>query len=267
MTQLSFRKADPQDLAKIIELVATHDEDDAEAIEDSLLATNFANHYCALIDNSVVGVTGYTQQPGCDRTFYLSWTYLHQKYCGQGYGLQLMKYILTEIEAAGARKVFVKISDYVDPDEGAVYAAAMALYKKLGFNEEVTLQNYYAENEAMHILGLTLVTPQTISEFPAEKPNLKFVGLYCVSETEATYSFEWEPAKWWKGSFSVADVNIGLQAAYDNKAQQVVLSFPSTYHKALQTLLSAGFEIVGSLKNYYEDGIDEVHYQYTFNEN
>lgn len=263
-TEISFRAAQRDDLAKIIELVETHDEDDAEEIEESLNACDFENHFVALLDHTVIGITGFMQQPDCDRTFYLSWTYLHQDYCGKGYGNEMMSYVLEQLKAQDARKVFIKISDYVDAEDGPVYEAAMGLYKKFGFREEIKFPDYYDTNESMYILGLALQPASTDISHGPEKAYLKFSGLYQIPETEYSYSFSWESVKWWKGSFSMQDIQIGLDAAYDEGAHQVFLSFPSTFTKIKQILLNAGFEIVGSLENYYEDGIDELHFQFDF---
>lgn len=262
--QISFRAAQPDDLAKVIALVETHDEDDAEAIEESLNACHFENHFVALLDHTVIGVTGFMQQPDCDRTFYLSWTYLHEDFCGKGFGNEIMSYVLERLKEQNARKVFIKISDYIDPDDGPVYEAAMGLYKKFGFHEEIKFVDYYDTNESMYILGLAMQPATHLAAQTAEKPNLKFSGLYQIPETEHSYSFSWESVKWWKGSFGLQDIQIGLDAAYDEGAHQVLLSFPATFNKIQQILLTAGFEVVGSLKDYYEDGIDELHFQYDF---
>ncbi|WP_444996071.1 GNAT family N-acetyltransferase [Aliikangiella sp. IMCC44359] len=265
MGQISFREANSRDLAKIIQLVETHDEDDAEAIHESLEVVQFENHFVALLDEiEVIGVTGFHQQPDCDHTFYLSWTYLHKDYCGKGYGNSLMEYILEQLKLREARKVFIKVSDYVDEEGIGTYAAAMSLYKKFGFMEELKLENYYDKDESMCILGLRLKPEEERPQIKEEKPALKFTGMYKISETEYSYSFSWESAKWWKGSFGVSEIQIGLDAAYDDGAHRVVLSFPATYIKVNNILLNAGFEIIGNLKDYYEDGIDEVHYQYQF---
>ena len=264
VNDIDFRAARADDLAKIIELVEGHDEDDAEDIVESLQACEFKDHYVALLDNTVVGITGFKQQPDCDRTFYLSWTYLHPDHCGKGYGNALMTYVLERLKEENARKVFIKISDYVDPEDGPVYEAAMKLYKKFGFEEEIKFQDYYDTDESMFILGLALQPNLGESPKKSENPKLKFTGMFPIQETEHSYSFSWEEVKWWQGSMSVGDVNIGLDAAYDDGAHQVFLSFPATFTKIQQTLLTAGFEIVGNLKDYYEDGIDELHFLFSF---
>lgn len=265
--QIDIRAAREDDLAKIIALVDSHDEDDAEAIRDSLTENQFQNHFVATLNQEVVGITGYEQQLDCDKTFYLSWTYVHDDHCGKGIGKQLMTYIIDEFKRHHARKVFVKISDYVDPEDGPIYETAMALYKKFGFEEEVVLNDYYDTDESMHILGLRINEDYDPAPNKPEKPNLKFDGLYLISETEHSYSFSWKTTSWWKGSFSVQDVQIGLDAAYDDEAHQVFLSFPSTFERACQIVEAAGFKFVGELKDYYEDGINELHFVYDFRKN
>jgi len=262
--QVEIRPAHEDDLAKIIALVDTHDEDDAEAIRGSLLDYQLEGHYVALLDHEVVGITGYVQQPDCDRTFYLSWTYVHDDHCGKGIGNQLMEFILEEVRSKNARKMFVKISDYVDPEDGAIYEAAMALYKKFGFEEELVLNDYYDTNESMHILGMRIDEDYQSAAIKPEKPNLKFDGLYLISETEHSYSFSWKSTSWWKGSFGIQEVQVGLDAAYDDEAHQVFLSFPSTFERVCQIIEAAGFKMAGELKDYYEDGIHEYHFVYDF---
>jgi ribosomal protein S18 acetylase RimI-like enzyme len=263
-SSVTFRPANAEDLGKIVELVATHDEDDAEEVVGSLESCDYADHFVMLKDNTVIGISGFQQREDCDRTYFLSWTYIHEAQCGQGYGREMLQYVLDHLRQQDARKLFVKISDYADEEDGPVYAAALALYQKMGFEEECRFDDYYDTDESMTILGLRLATDHTPVHMGAEKPRLKFSGLYPIPETEYSYSFEWETQSWWKGGFTVRDLQIGLDAAYEDGAHQVVLSFPDTFVDIQRTLLNVGFEIVGNLKDYFQDGIDEVHYQFKF---
>ena len=66
--------------------------------------------------------------------------------------------------------------------------------------------------------------------------------------------------------FTREDLQTGLDAVRQDGARCVFLSFPSDYVGINEPLIASGFTETGSLKDYYADGIDELHYAYYFNQ-
>jgi len=67
-----------------------------------------------------------------------------------------------------------------------------------------------------------------------------------------------------KKQFTVPDVQIGLDAAKDQGGRAAYVTFPSNFPAVPHVLTNAGFTLVGTLKDYYENGIHELHFAYYF---
>ncbi|MBL4772743.1 MAG: GNAT family N-acetyltransferase [Alcanivoracaceae bacterium] len=259
---ISIRPMLDEDLDSILEIIEEHDEDDAQEAQRDYQDVGISGQYVILYDNKVIGVTGAKRVEACDNTFKLSWTYVDKQYCGKGYGRQLLQHLLDEITSCNGRKIFVYVSDYIDEEGVAIYAAALGLYQSLGFETELKIEDYYDKTEALTVLGLVLKKPASDQVSPtSESPKIVFKELYPVAETENTYSFSWKTKVFGK-PFSAQDVKIGIQAALDVKANIVLISFPSNFDNVTMPLFEAGFSQLGQLKDYYEDGIHEDHYAF-----
>jgi len=213
-------------------------------------------------DGKIIGVTGFTTPPGCDETHWLSWTYVHDDYANKGHGRKMLNEIIELIKDKGGRKIFVKVSDYVDSEDGAIYAAALHLYQSLGFKIEITHSDYYDKGEAQIILGLRLKT-KTETIAPAEECPVSFNSVFEIGETDDAYSFGWHDEG--EEVFTEEDVKIGINQVKEDEGRIIFLSFPSTFVGVKDTLLSAGFSNSGILDDYYEDGVDEQHFTYFLN--
>lgn len=250
------------DIDTVLDIIESHDEDDAEEAQRDYQDEGINGQYVLSYDNKVIGVTGAKRIPACDNTFKLSWTYIDKQQCGQGFGRQLLQHLLAEINNCNGRKIFVYVSDYVDEEGHAIYAAALKLYQSLGFTVEVTIRDYYDEGESLLILGKSLKqTPIDQLNYNNESPKIVFDQLYPVAETESTFSFSWK-TKIFGRSFTADDVKIGIDAAIEEQASIILISFPSNFNNVATPLLEAGFNHIGQLKDYYEDGIHEDHYAY-----
>ena len=265
------------DLAPVLKVINQHDEDDGESAEADYQAVGLEHQYVLEIDGQVQGVTGYREVAETERTAWLSWTYLSREHRGQGHGKKMLQQLLSGLKERGARKVFAKVSDYQDPEQGNVYQPALKLYQSLGFELELTSHDFYDADENQLILGLDLsVTPAADDDAEAgdsgrpevrdEKPCIRFNGLFEIAETDDAYSFSWtvEAARkfFGKRSFSVEDLQVGLQSAKDSGGRKVFLTFPSNLPLIHQPLQAAGFKYIGKLIDYYEPGVDEMHFVY-----
>ncbi len=256
----TLREMQSEDIDTVLHVIDSQDEDDAEAAEVMYREIGgVLDQYVTEEDGKVIGVTGFTTPSGCDDTYWLSWTYVHDDYANQGYGRKMLTELIELVKQKGGRKLFVKVSDYVDDEDGAIYAAALHLYQSLGFEIEITHKNYYDDGEAQIILGLRL-KDKTNAIAPAEDCPVTFNAVFEIAETDDAYSFGWHDEG--ESVFTEDDVKIGLEQVRNDEGRAVFLSFPSTFTGIKDTLLSAGFSNSGILDDYYEDGVHEQHFTY-----
>lgn len=261
-----LHKMKESDIDAVLAVIESQDEDDAEEAESGYrekggCIDQFVMHH----DGKIIGVTGFATPPGCDQSHWLSWTYVHDDYANQGFGRKMLTELIEHLKQQGGRMLFVKVSDYVDEEDGAIYAAALHLYQSLGFNIEFTHQHYYDEGEAQITLGMRLSdTPSMITDefIQAETVPVKFNAVFEIAETDDAYTFGWHDEG--DQMFNKEEVLIGLDAARKKEARAVFLSFPSNFRGVKDTLLHAGFKESGILPNYYEDGIHDMHFTYIF---
>jgi len=255
------------DIETVVDIIDAHDDDDAaDALSGYKAQGGLQDQYVLEVDGIILGVTGYATPPGCEQTHWLSWTYVHEDHVNQGHGRKIINDVVQHLRESGARKLFIKLSDYVDPDSSddtqSIYAAAEHLYKNIGFTDEVTLKDYYDQGETMTILGMRLGEPEQSEEntpLPAtEKRKIQFNSIFEIAETDDAYSFGWTEKG--KKMFDVEDVKLGLDDVRGRSGRAVFLSFPHTYSGIADTLYAAGFSNAGLLEDYFEDGLHEQHF-------
>ncbi len=266
------------DLPKVLAIIEQHDEDDGESADADFTENGLDNYFVIDIDDTVAGVTGFTEVAGTDKTFWLGWTYLEESQRGQRLGKRMVSDLLEKLRAINGRKVFVKISDYEDPEGGKIYEPALRMYQALGFTLEVTNNDFYDVGENQLILGLDLTATDADDndatfapvEIADEKPVIRFNGLYEIAETDGAYSFSWtvQDSKklFGKRSFSVEDLQLGLQSVKDEGGRKVFLTFPSNLPLIHQPLAAARFKLAGQLQDYYEQGVHELHFTHDLSE-
>lgn len=254
------------DMASVVEIISDFDEDDGEAAEAELEDVGLEGQYVLVDDEQVLGITGFREVENCDATYYLSWTYLDEDYWGKGLGKKLFSDVLDRLRDLGGRKIFAKVSNYKDESGSNVYASALAMYKSFGFKEEVVSVDFYDEGENQTILGLELKPQDDDVVVNEEKPVIRFKGLFEIAETDGSYTFEWTVEKsaglFGKRSFSAEDLQVGINTIKEQGGRKIFLTFPSNLvliHKPLQ---SVGFKYVGQLKDYYEEGLHELHFSH-----
>ena len=264
-----LRPMQAADIDAVVDVIDSHDDDDAAEARVSFEANGgIEDQYVLEQAGRIIGITGYATPPGCDQTHWLSWTYVHDDFCDQGLGRQMITELIDHLRDLGGRKLFIKVSDYAEKDDAGnmvcIYAAALHLYKSLGFTEEIVLNNYYDDGETMTILGMRIATATSSDVndqvITAEKPKVQFNSIFEISETDDAYSFGWHADA--KRQFDVADVKLGLEDVQKRDGRAVFLSFPHNYEQIADTLLKAGFSFAGMLEDYFEDGIHEKHFVY-----
>ena len=264
------------DLSAVLKIIHHHDEDDAEAAEADFQDNGLENQFVLEHDEQVIGVTGYRAVAATDATFWLSWTYLDEAFQRQGLGREMLLELIDKLRDINGRKIFVKVSDYEDPEDGKIYERALNVYQALGFKEEVLNHDFYDVDESQYILGLSIQQSEsdtaTAEDEPVvqdEKPIIRFNGLHEITETDGAYTFSWEvkdsKSLFGKRNFSVEDLQLGLQGVKKDGGRKVLLTFPSNLPLIHKPLQAAGFKYVGRLEDYYEHGVHEYHFSHDMN--
>ena len=255
------------DLRHVIQIIDDYDDDDSEAAATDYDKNGFDDQFVLDLNDKVIGVTGFRRVPATDNTAWLSWTYIDKDHRGQGFGKQMVNKLIKTLQSEDVRKLFVKASNYEDPEEGAIYERAHKLYQSLGFELEITNSDFYDDKEDQLIYG-KLLRPATDVDIDIqdEKPVIRFNGMYEIAESDGSYTFSWvvEEKKplFGKRSFSVEDLAIGLSAVKKDEGRKVFLTFPSNLPLIHRPLQAAGFKYVGNLTDYYETGVHEMHFSH-----
>lgn len=258
------------DLRKVLKIIREHDEDDAESAEADYQESGFDNQFVLEQDEIIIGVTGYREVPATDHTAWLSWTYLDEAHRGKGLGKKMVFDLLQILREKSARKIFVKVSDYRDDEKGNIYDVALKMYKSLGFQHELTGNDFYDEGENQLMLSFLFQEQNSDThdelQIKDEKPIMRFNGLFEIADTEGSFTFSWvvnEKRRFFeKRSFSANDLTVGLNAVKDQGGRRVFLTFPSNLVLIHAPLKGAGFKFVGRLEDYYERGVHELHFSH-----
>lgn len=289
----TLRPLQRSDVDAVVALIDSHDEDDAEEAREGFGQTDGLDDYFVLEhDDQVIGICGYRTPPACDRTHWLSWTYIHADHVNQGHGRRMIEELLQHLRSIDARKLFIKVSDYSETlEDGSTeepYAAALHLYQKLGFAIELKHADYYDEGEALIILGRRLdavdadsktddgqadadqedadfsdISLSELGNGPLlQSRPVQFDSVHEIVETDGAWSFGWHDDG--KRLFTSEDVQVGLEEVKKRQGRAVFLSFPSDYQGIDERLYAAGFHNSGALDDYFENGVHERHFTYHF---
>jgi ribosomal protein S18 acetylase RimI-like enzyme len=264
--QAELRPMQEADLPFVLTIINQHDEDDAEEAEESYAEQGLENQFVLVRGEEILGVSGFRYAAGTIGTAWLSWTYLRKDAQQQGLGTWMLNAMLQRMREENYRKIFVSTSDYVDPNEGPIYAAANQLYQNVGFRQEVVHPDYFDVGESQIVYGLTLQSNMSIIPPHADNSCLLFNGLFEIPETDDVYVINWDVQQkklfGRNQQFTAQDLQLGLETAREWEARAVFISFPSNMPSVLPPLQAAGFVEEGRLKDYYEDGIDELRFRF-----
>lgn len=256
---LELRPMSERDIPRVLSIIAEYDEDDAydaqETYEESI-----DHQYCLFDRNQVIGVIGAKPIENTLDSYGLSWTYLQRSDRRSGKGSQMLTWVIDIMRERGGRKAFVHASDYLDPEEGDVYFDAREAYMRMGFSQELKHPDYYAPGESMLVYGMRL---QQRGELNSNRilDDIKITDVDEIPETNNAFWIAWELVPSGQGS-TVADLERVFREVKSWGGRSIFMAFPSEVVKAAELLPSAKFRIAGRLMDYYEDGIDEVHYRY-----
>ena len=159
MKQLEIReakRADKKDILKLIESWKPYHWD-AEPANKHFTRFFESNDFpqdkffVGLMDNRIVSVIGYCPDRFNKIGIYcLGWFYTHKDYSRLGIGQRMFDFVISELKAKKARKLFVNTSS----DD--FYTPAVNLYLRMGFKQEGALEDFYEKGENRLIFGMYL---------------------------------------------------------------------------------------------------------------
>ena len=93
--QTQWREMTKDDVPVVLDIIEGHDEDDAEAAaEDFHQPSGVWGYFVLTAGSQVLGVTGLQVPPACDKTAWISWTYIDAEHTGQGLGRTMLNHLL-----------------------------------------------------------------------------------------------------------------------------------------------------------------------------
>lgn len=243
---VQLKKMEWAHVAQVLPIIEETDDDDAREAEETFLRDGFENMFVLMDGRTVMGVTGFGVDDDVPDLAWLSWTYLAEKYHGQGYGRTMVNDLLGMLAKQGVRKIFIETSDYSE-NGVCIYASAHRLYEELGASLELTVPDYHDVGEAKLIFGLD--NP----EFPAgpkpifgEQAGVALMALQDAPETEDVASIQWEEIPQ-----GLTGVDITLSNARERGFRMAVLALPQDLSEANFEALGKNFRRVGRLADYY----------------
>jgi len=258
---VEFRPMTTSDVAAVLEIIRAHDEDDYETARLSFQEGGIADQYVLAQHAGPIGVTGYRPIEFTDRSYWLSWTYLDRMFRGQGLGEAMLEHVLAVLSEMDARKAFVNTSDLSDPVRGELYADAMKCYEAAGFRLELKYQDYYTPGESRLTYGRRIAP--LYGARPVFEPNPRGIVLVEVdeiTETDDAYFIDWDYSE--DGSmFHPQDLTDLIGQVREWEGRCIFVGFPSALNMVEEAFKAAGFFPCGRLVDFYEDGLDEVHYR------
>ncbi|MEW6348140.1 MAG: GNAT family N-acetyltransferase [Thermodesulfobacteriota bacterium] len=258
---IELRPMKGRDLDAVLGIIRAHDEDDFEEAEESYEESGVEGQYVLTEHGKVVGVTGCRPIEVSDNSYWLSWTYLAQEARGRGLGRAMLDQLMADLTEQGARKLFVNTSDYAEPDEDPLYEDAHKLYEALGFRLELSYKDYYAPGESRLTYARRLGALYGLRpKIEPDDGGVELVEVFEIDETEGAFAIDWDYAED-ESMFSAEDLERMTREARDADARCIFIGFPSSLVRVAEAMKQSRFVECGRLVDFFEDGLDEVHYR------
>ena len=251
-----FRPMTAQDRQAAFEIAHDFDEDDGEALAETLEET-IGGFFVLEREGRVIGFTGFDAVPDSVGSAWLSWTYVAEDVRGTGAGHAMMEGLKPELARAGVERLFVSTSDYHEDGED-VYAPARRFYEREGAREVLRVPDYYAPGETRIVYLLGSGVPGRAAPPPVPDGEVSFVGFDAVEESETSRVLMWEVVPQEEGE-DVLDLM--LADARREGAARMFASLPEVQsQRAAARLRRSGFERIGTLPDFYGSGRHEEHW-------
>ncbi len=252
------------DMMQVLDIIEQHDEDDAEEAYQNLQESH-EGMFVLSKGGKIIGVTGADADDHVEGICWLSWTYVHEDYQGQGFGRMMFEQLRGMLEGGGVRRLFISTSDYME-DGVDLYAKAKAFYQAMGAQLELKINDYHDRNEARFIYGLDVPvldfenTPEAPTDV-GEAGSIYFTGLDPLPESKGGFGMNWVEEIEGESQGDKVPLETLKTAAKQQGARFLVAAPPSVFEKSIeQGLKESGFQKVGKLKDYYEKSIDQVYW-------
>ncbi len=258
---VELRPMTEEDVRPVLEIIRQHDEREFELAKEVYEEGGLEDQYVLKQDGAVKGVTGFEYIDGTDGSFWLTLTYVDRPLRGQGLINIIIEELLSVLREIGARKVFVNTSDLSDSRQGAKYSEERQCYESLGFKLELNYKDYYQPGEGRLTYARRVgILYGSRPVFEPDTRGVKLLDVCEIGDSRGAYFVEWEYTDD-EGIFGVDDVNTAMRRAKSQGARCVFIGFPSNLPEVDAILKGSGFRECGRLVDFYEDGIDEVHYR------
>jgi [ribosomal protein S18]-alanine N-acetyltransferase len=146
--KVTYRKAQPRDFLKLAEVdrVSWLDNKNSEYIPDGehawRLWCEYSTVFCCILNGEAIGGS-LAFKADNENVFAIHKIFVLKKYRNKGYGYELMKLTLNEIQNYNCSAFLT-----VDPaNENAI-----KLYEKMGFHRHHLVKGYYRDNEDRYIM-------------------------------------------------------------------------------------------------------------------
>jgi len=252
------------DMVPVLEIIEQHDEDDAEEAYENLQESH-EGMFVLSKGGRIIGVTGAVSDEHVEGVCWLSWTYVHEEYQGQGFGRMMFDQLRGMLEESGVRRLFISTSDYME-DGVDLYAKAKAFYQAMGAQLELKIADYHDRNEARFVYGIDVpvLDFESAPETPAVEDGtgeIYFTDVEQLPESKGGFSLSWEEKLEDEEQTSLVPLETLKKRAIQQGARFIVAAPPSLFERSVeQDLKENGFKKVGKLKNYYEKSIDQVYW-------
>lgn len=247
------------DVNDVVAIIEQHDDDDAENARESF-NKSLEGMFVAVDNGRIVGVTGAVQDPEAEAICWLSWTYVDENERRQGLGQYLLDGLLFQLRKAEIRKLFMATSDFTEAGED-IYVPAKALFQKIGASLELKIDDYFEPGEARYVYGLQLAESSGQTEV-APAGNLIFDDLFPAAETDDGAVLTWREYQLGIDTHdAVEELDRLLEKAKEKDARFVIAAIPSDLATgATKGLTHKNFQLTGTLKDYYQPGIDQLNW-------
>jgi GNAT superfamily N-acetyltransferase len=256
---LELRPMMSNDIPMALRIIHDYDVDDAAEAQETY-QRGIDGQFCLCENRAVIGVVGAKHIPDTDGSFGLSWTYLQRDHRRSGKGTRMLNWMIEIMKEQDARKAFVHASDYIDPQQGDIYRDARDTYMQVGFTQEIRQPDYYAPGESMLVYGMRLA-PREVGDTVLNLDDIKLTDVDEIPETYDAYWLAWELVAQGQGT-KPQDFQRIFDEVRGWGGRTIYMAFPSDVANASTLVTAARFKTSGRLIDYYEDGIDEVHYRY-----
>ncbi|MEW6529290.1 MAG: hypothetical protein AB1473_00515 [Thermodesulfobacteriota bacterium] len=258
---MELRPLTEADVSAVLEIIRQTDEEDFESAREAYQEGLLDGQYVLTEDGKTKGVTGFEYIDGTDNSYWLTRSCLDTQLRSQGFEAPMILELLNILNESGARKVFVNTVDSVDCKRSAKYTGERECYQSLAFILELNYNDYFQPGESRLTYGRRVGSLYASRPtFEPDTRGVELLGIAEIDQTQGGYFGEWDYTD--GGTiFTVEDLSNMIGKASSAGARYLFVGFPSNLPQVDEVLQEAGFRECGRLIDFYEDGIDEVHYR------